>query len=1052
MVDGQLILDATRTSTSGTAQFSSGSVSTYGLKNFNGGYLEARIWLPDTPGSWPAFWGLYDGWPPEMDIMEYPIDTAAGSGYAQDEYHTAFHYTNSSGSAAAGAGKVNPSSAGDLGGAWHHFGAHWVEDSSVTFYFDGQAVSSFNSAADVAEMVSMYLILDYAVGGWPGTPSTTEWPLGFSDQTRVDWVRVWQAANSKTSNWAATGTDSYQLWDSAANWTQGIPNLGGVTSSFGTVPGAAEHRIDWSGSRSLSVIQLDGTTRYRFGWPNDRLILGFGDGGAIQPAITVAATTTQSHQVDGVLEWSGDLTLFNASTQPLVIAGQALGGNGITINGSSLNNAVDDSTGLVIFEGANTFSGTTTLDSGTAGNAVARARGDHSLGYGQVVIGPVGNNTTARLELENDCLLPNPLILGGRPTSNPSVGIRNQSGTNTLSGTLTGQFGGSEFRLESTAGELRMHGDPAVTFTATGTRHLILQGSGDGLMGGGLENGSATTVNLLKSGSGRWTLAGDCQFTGTTTVDEGTLVVEGQTGSGATQLATGTTLAGGGTVQGSLQASPGSTIRVGAIGFAPAFETIDDFNSYPTGDIGAVPNSTGDVWTGVFNGTANADIVSESGNLSLAVQGTNAANGWRGAVSDLKNAHSRDFSLADGKTGTYFFRVKSANPSTTDFIFGLTEQPASTTSAPGNDIADPWNEYAITLSIANGQLRGYSEGSGDVAATSLAANQWLNVWVIVDNSSKTYQIATSLGTADGTLASSTFAFGRHTGATVGSQSLVTFGAHERVNVLGQIDDLSFASGVVLANPLAAVAPVVASTLTVQGSMDLPLGATLQLDLGSPNQHDRLVVGGSLQASGKLEVAWDASAESPAAGDLYPLVEAPSSILNFDSVELPSLPADLAWDTSRLSEGILQVIEAPTGYAAWAAEFDFPGGSSGAEADPDGDHLANVIEWLFGTSPLQANTLEPALWASLQSADSLALEGGEPYLTLTARMRKEHPGFVVIPEGSGELETLGTPESAARVHPVGDPVDDGDFETRTWYYEIPIPSAQHGFMRLRIVEE
>ena len=44
------------------------AVSTgYTRYTVNRGYIEARIRLPNTPGSWPAFWGLYSGWPPEAD-------------------------------------------------------------------------------------------------------------------------------------------------------------------------------------------------------------------------------------------------------------------------------------------------------------------------------------------------------------------------------------------------------------------------------------------------------------------------------------------------------------------------------------------------------------------------------------------------------------------------------------------------------------------------------------------------------------------------------------------------------------------------------------------------------------------------------------------------------------------------------------------------------------------------------------------------------------------------------------------------------------------------
>ncbi len=427
---GALTLDATRTGTSGSVQFQSGSVSTYQKQNFNGGYIEARIQLPSTPGSWPAFWGLYDGWPPEMDIMEYPLDTAAGAGYAPDEYHTAFHYTNPSGGNSAGAGKVNPGNAGDMRGNYYTFGARWIDDTSVTFYLDGQQVSSFNNATEVAEMNHMYLIFGYAVGGWPGTPNTTEWPVGFTDQTKVDWVRVWKNTGGKTSNWAYSGSSSNVTWDTAGNWTNGAPNLGGVTSSFGSVT-PAQQNIDWSGRRTLTTINLDGATRYQFGGVGDRLVLGYGNNGSQRATINLAATTTTEHEVRADLEFAGGLDLNNSSAHPLLLTGRVMGGGGIRING----------TGVVSFGGDGSYTGDTLIGVGS-GPGVARARGVNSLGVGgTVVIGDAGNSTTARLELENNSQVSNAITMRGR--NNATAAIVNNSGNNTLSGAISMEVGGA---------------------------------------------------------------------------------------------------------------------------------------------------------------------------------------------------------------------------------------------------------------------------------------------------------------------------------------------------------------------------------------------------------------------------------------------------------------------------------------------------------------------------------------------------------------------------------------------------------------------------------
>jgi autotransporter-associated beta strand protein len=1051
---GALMLDATRTSTSGTTQFSSGSVSTYQKQNFNGGYIEARIWLPNTPGSWPAFWGLYDGWPPEMDIMEYPIDTAAGTGYTQDQYHTAFHYLNSSGGNSAGAGQVNPASAGDLGGAWHIFAANWVEDSSVTFYFDGAQVSSFGSGTDVAEMASMYLILDYAVGGWPGTPNTTEWPLGFTDQTKVDWVRVWRSAAGAINNWAYSGASEDVAWDSAANWSNGVPNLGGVTSTFGTVTPAAQ-RLDWSGRRTLSVINLTGATRYRIGWPDDRLVLGYGNSGSIVPTINLAAGTTSEQEIYASLEWSGPLAINNDSAQPLLLTGNVIGGDWININGP----------GVVSFDGnSNTYSGTTVIDSGSPGTGIARARGQNALGLGGlVIIGEQGNATTARLELENGSLVSNNISLNGRTSA--TDGIVNNSGINTISGTIHCQVGGANHCIQSNAGQLRLTGEAtaaggvALSSSATGTRTFTLKGAGNGVVGGIIENGSAGTMSLVKSGTGAWTLDAANTYTGTTTVSQGELAVNGTTGTGGTNVTSGGLLSGRGTVRNTLTASSGATVRVGGDGLPSAFGAIDDFQTYPAGDIGAIPNTTSNVWTGVFNGTANADIVDNGGNRALAVNGTNAASGWRGAVTDLKNNFSSDFSLANGQTGTYFFRVRRTGTATIDAIFGLSDQSATTTTVPGNDTANPWDEYAVMLSFfgdsTNSMLRAYDTGDNDVNVTSITTNQWVNVWVTVDNAAKNFQVATSSGSNNGTDSGRSYDFGRRTGATVGTNPIVTFGIHESRNVPVEIDDLHFTAGTNLSNPLGTTPSFKGETLTVESGVTLATGATLALDLASGTAHDRLVVGGAFNASGTLRVALEPGTDAPTSGASFDLFDSAGGTINFASHELPVLAEGLKWNTGSITTGVLSVVADPTIYDGWALGYTFPPDQDDASDDVDSDGIANAFEWLFGSNPLVSDSsfLPQSAVRELTAAEYPAAVAGKHYLAMTATVRKIHTGMTLVPQANSSLELL---DSSASTNLVASflVADLGDFEKRTWLYTQPIENAPggRGFIRLKLISE
>ena len=1049
---GELTLRATRLSEGGSEPFAGGIISTYQKHNFSGGwlYIEARILLPQTPGSWPAFWALYTGWPPEMDIMEYPIDSDGGVGYSDHEYHTAFHYVPPGGGNAAGAGKVNPGSAGDLGGSYHTFGALWKEDTEVRFFFDGAEVSNFTNGAEVAEMEHLYLILNYAVGGWPGTPSTAQWPVGHSDETKVDWVRVWRAVDGKTSNWSGSGAGANAQWNDATNWTNGVPNLGGVTSTFSTIA-ETEQTIDIDNSRTTSVINLNGSTRYRFGWNTDRLILGAGNSGAMQPAINVAASTTTEHEIWSQLEWSGTLGINNDSSHPLLLTGTVEGGDGISLNGP----------GVVSFDGNhNPYSGTTVIDSGAAGTGVARARGKSSLGSGLIVIGEQGNNTTARLELENGSLVSNEISLSGRHTA--TAAIVNNGGNNTISGTVHAQVGGGNYWIQANAGQLRLSGGSdaaggvAIDSWAGGTRTFTLQGAGDGAVSGSIDDGNAT-VNLVKSGTGTWTFDAPNTYTGTTTVSDGTLAVNGTTGAAATTVNSGATLSGSGTVRSNLSAQNGATIRVGGSGMPFAFELIDAFETYPPGDIGAMPNATADRWTGVFDGTANADIVDTGGNRALAVNGTNAANGWRGAITDLKSAHASDFSLLHGQTGTYFFRVRRTGSAAIDAIFGLTDQTASTISAPGNDTGSPWDEYAVMLSIfgdsSNGMLRAYDDGDGDVNVGPITSDQWINVWVTVDNDAKTYRVATSTGSGAGTDSGRAYDFGRRTAATVADQALVTFGFHEARNVAAQIDDLHYAPGTWLTNPLAPAPTLRAETLSVENNLTLSAGSLLEFDIVSPSLHDKLLVGGQLNASGTLRVQMNAGAPSPSLHDSFDLFDSTGGSVNFASLDLPALDEGLKWDTSGIGTGHLSVVADPTSYAGWVLGHSFAPGTEGPSFDVEPDGLPNAFEWLFGTDPHTSDSsiLPEGQLRAPSAAEFPDADPSKSHLSFSATIRKDISGMTLIPQAAASLEQIDAPGSS-------DPIatrllnDLGDFEEREWTYTIPVEDSPTGFMRLKLIED
>ena len=70
------------------------------------------------------------------------------------------------------------------------YGVEWTE-STMTWYFDGQKLQSWIRRPECAQGLDMYLIINLACGGWPGTPPGGQtWPDTYS----CDYVRVFQKA------------------------------------------------------------------------------------------------------------------------------------------------------------------------------------------------------------------------------------------------------------------------------------------------------------------------------------------------------------------------------------------------------------------------------------------------------------------------------------------------------------------------------------------------------------------------------------------------------------------------------------------------------------------------------------------------------------------------------------------------------------------------------------------------------------------------------------------------------------------------------------------
>lgn len=170
--------------------YTSGAIDTRGKFEAKYGYIEGRFKMPKQLGTWPAFWTLQDGWPPEIDIFEVP--------HARNQHHYYLHYTKTDWYASHGSAWDHEASFGgvhtgpDKSADFHNYGLEW-NDQYINFYFDDKLVASYNKPTEISQLTKMYIIINLAIGGWAtdnGNP--IEVTSGNPAYLECDWVRVWR--------------------------------------------------------------------------------------------------------------------------------------------------------------------------------------------------------------------------------------------------------------------------------------------------------------------------------------------------------------------------------------------------------------------------------------------------------------------------------------------------------------------------------------------------------------------------------------------------------------------------------------------------------------------------------------------------------------------------------------------------------------------------------------------------------------------------------------------------------------------------------------------
>ena len=377
IANGVLDITASPVSTAPGLPYTSGGLTTARSFSQTYGYFEIRAEMPAGAGMWPAFWLLpADGsWPPELDAPE-----VLGS-----NPNTIYFSTHST----LQASQTVAVSVPNTSTGFHTYGVDW-EPATITYYFDGVAVASLPTPADMDK--PMYLLLELAVGGkgsWPGAAT------GETGQLLVDYIRAYASPTAVQpalvlTGWGMAinkGDGSYSITGAGGGGTITLGN-GNQTIVLSDPPGSADGAV--SGSQNKITLGNGNQTVTTLGNSN---IITTGAGTSVINAgvsynhITVGATASGTT----VLSATGYGDVFTSTGAGNVSVSGATGNAQVNLAGGNQAVTLGGSGNTVTVGNGNSI-----IVGGTGQDSVHTGAGNSSIaviGYNNVLDAGAGNNS-----------------------------------------------------------------------------------------------------------------------------------------------------------------------------------------------------------------------------------------------------------------------------------------------------------------------------------------------------------------------------------------------------------------------------------------------------------------------------------------------------------------------------------------------------------------------------------------------------------------------------------------------------------------------------------
>jgi fibronectin-binding autotransporter adhesin len=398
----------------------------------------------------------------------------------------------------------------------------------------------------------------------------------------------------------------------------GNTTISGVVSSGGAITKAGSGTLTLSGANTFT-----GALTIQSGTLSIATINNASSNGVLGNSAT--AVTLGGSGTTGTLQYTGSAA---SSTKTFTMATGGTGVFDVTNSGTTLTlsgviggsgNLTKDGPGTLTLSGVNTFSGVLTVETGNLSIATinnASANGVLGNSANAVVLGSSGATGTLQytgstasstkrftmatggtgafqVDTAATTLTLSGVIDGSGALMKTGAGTLALSGTNTYSGGTTlsagtlqlsgsGTLGSTSGALTINGGTLNLNGTNQGVGNLTGSGGTILNnstgtnvtltignsnGTGGNYSGVIADHTSGTgTVALTKTGTGTITLSGTNTYTGATTVNAGTLLVNGNNSAATGAVSvnnSGTTLGGTGTIGGAVTVNSGANLLGG---------------------------------------------------------------------------------------------------------------------------------------------------------------------------------------------------------------------------------------------------------------------------------------------------------------------------------------------------------------------------------------------------------------------------------------------------------------------------------------------------------